>query len=79
MSSATVTVEGDRTTVLLPPEVRLAEGLVEVRQVGDTVVLTPKKPGNAWDVLKDVWGKAHDDFLPERVQPPHDARDVSFE
>lgn len=79
MSTATVTVEGDLKKVLLPPEVRLAEGAVDVQQVGDSVVLTPKKPGNAWEVIKDVWGQAHDDFMPERVQPPHDVRDVSFE
>ncbi len=75
MSSATVTVEGDRKKVLLPPEVRLAEGSVDVQQVGDSVVLTPKKPANVWDVFMDAVGKAHDDFMPERIQPPYDVRE----
>ena len=75
MSSATVTVDGDRKKVLLPPEMRLAEGVVDVQQVGDSVVLTPKKPANAWDIFKAAVGKAHDDFMPERVQPPHEVRE----
>ncbi len=75
MSSATVTHEGDHKKVLLPPEVRLSEGTVDVQQVGDSVILTPKKSGNAWEVFKEVWGKAHEDFMPERIQPPHDVRE----
>ena len=78
MSSATVTIEGDHLKVLLPPEVRLAEGAVDVQQIGDSVVLIPKKPANAWDIFKAAVGQAHDDFMPERVQPPHDVRE-SFE
>ena len=76
---STATVEGDLKKVLLPPEVRLAAGAVDVQQVGDSVVLTPKKQADAWKLFEEAVGQAHDDFMPERVQPPHDVRDVSFE
>lgn len=80
MSTATVTVEGDLKRVLLPPEVQLAEGQVDVKQVGDSVLLTPKRNrADAWKLFEEAVGQASDDFMPERIQPPHDVREIDFE
>ena len=84
MSTATVTVEGDFKRVLLPPEVRLAEGAVDVQQVGDSVILAPKsasaaKRANAWKLFEEAIGKVTDDFMVERVQPPQADREPMFE
>ena len=84
MSTATVTVEGEFKRVLLPPEVHLAEGAVDVQQVGDSVILTPKpasaaKRADVWKLFEEAIGKVTDDFMVERVQSPQADRQPMFE
>jgi hypothetical protein len=45
MDTATVTTVGETQTVQLPKGYHLAAGTVQVRQLGDAIVLEPLKPG----------------------------------
>ena len=42
MSIATVITVGDRQTIELPPEIRLSTATVEIRQLGEALLVEPK-------------------------------------
>ena len=78
MTTATVIAEGNRQSVLLPPEVHLDADQVFVKQVGDSVLLVPKR-AEPWYLFEEALGQASDDFMADRIQPAQDVRETVFE
>lgn len=77
-----VTKEDGRQSLVLPPEIRLDAEQVFVKKVGDSILLVPKRkssrPGQS-NRDEDDFEPVSDDFMPERVQPPFEAREAMFE
>jgi virulence-associated protein VagC len=72
---ADVIEQGQRQTVLLPPDVRLPSGQVEVNQFGNTVTLSPlrerKTPEEMAAWFAEIDRHAEGRFMEEgRNQPP---------
>jgi len=78
MKIATVQTESDGQIVRLPSDVHLEGEEVLVRQVGQSVILSPKSAG-PWQVLVDSLGQFSDDFMEERSQPSDQRREAMLE
>jgi antitoxin VapB len=78
MKIAIVTTQADGQIVHLPPDVHLDGNEVLVKQVGQSVVLTPKQ-ANPWQSLLDSLAKFPDDFMDDRAQPEQQKRETLFE
>jgi antitoxin VapB len=59
---------GASQAVRLPKEFRFDAEEVCIKRIGSAILLYPK--GAAWDLMKSAVGKADDDFMPDREQPP---------
>jgi virulence-associated protein VagC len=51
---------------------------VQVRQIGQSVVLTPMQ-ANPWQPLLDSLDQCSDDFMEERCQPVEQKREAMFQ
>lgn len=69
MSSMPVKIfkNGASQAVRLPKEFRLSGNDFRVRKVGDALLIF--SAASAWDLMESTFGKASDDFLPDRGQP----------
>ena len=78
MKTATVITQTDGQIVRLPADVHLEGDEVLVKQVGQSVVLSPKQ-ANPWQPLLDSLDQFSDDFMDERSQPMDQNRETMFE
>ena len=78
MTTAKVTVDGNRQSVQLPPDVHLNADQVFVKQIGQSVLLVPK-PLDPWSLFDEAIGQVTDDFMADRNQPPQQTRETVFE
>jgi antitoxin VapB len=78
MKTASVTTQADGQIVHLPADVHIEGEEVFVKQVGKTIVLTPKH-ANPWQSLLDSLDKFPDDFMDDRAQPKQQKRETLFE
>jgi antitoxin VapB len=78
MKTATVTSQADGQIVHLPADVHLEGDEVLVKQVGQSVLLTPKQV-NPWQPLLDSLDKFTDDFMDDRAQPSQQERETIFD
>jgi antitoxin VapB len=78
MKTAIVITQADGQIVHLPADVHIEGDEVLVKQVGKTVVLTPKE-ANPWQPLLDSLDKFPDDFMDDRAQPEQQKRETIFE
>lgn len=77
MPVASVINDGERQTVVLPPEVRLEGSEVMVKQDGTSLILTPTD--DAWARFRSSIGAVSEDFMVERLQPEQQTRGEIFE
>jgi antitoxin VapB len=68
MKTATVVTQAGGQIVHLPEDIHLDGDEVLVKQVGQSVVLTPKH-ANPWQSLLDSLDQFTDDFMEDRAQP----------
>ena len=78
MKTATVITQTDGQIVRLPADIHLEGDEVLVKQVGQSVVLSPKQ-ANPWQPLLDSLDQFSDDFMEERSQPMDQKRETMFE
>jgi antitoxin VapB len=78
MKTAVVTVQADGQVVRLPADVHIEGDEVFVKQVGKTVVLTPKH-ANPWQALIDSLDMFSEDFMDDRAQPSQQKREMLFD
>ncbi len=78
MKTAKVITRADGQTVHLAPDVHLVGDEVFVKQVGQSVVLTPKQ-ANPWQLLLDSLDMFPDDFMDDRAQPEQQRRETVFD
>jgi len=78
MKTATVVTQTDGQIVRLPADIHLEGDEVHVRQIGQSVVLTPMQ-ANSWQPLLDSLDQFSDDFMEERSQPVDQKRETMFE
>lgn len=72
MQTAKIFKNGKSQAVRLPKEFRFEGDEVYIKKVNNTVVLVPK--GNPWERLFQSMGKASEDFMSDRNQPPNQER-----
>jgi antitoxin VapB len=75
MKTATVVTENDGQIVRLPADIHLEGDEVQVKQIGQSVVLTPI-PVSPWQPLLDSLDQFSDDFMEERSQPVDQKREM---
>lgn len=68
MKTAKIFTTGRSQAVRLPKEFRFDAEEVGIKRIGSAVLLYPKEA--AWAMMGEALGKADDDFLAERNQPP---------
>ena len=68
MKTAKIFTTGRSQAVRLPKEFRFDAEDVGIKRIGSAVLLYPKEA--AWAMMGEALGKADDDFLAERNQPP---------
>jgi antitoxin VapB len=73
MKSAKLFKNGDSQAVRLPKEFRFAGSEVLIKHAGSAVVLLPKS--KAWDTLLSSLGQFSKDYMSDRDQPGHQARE----
>ena len=78
MKTATVVTETDGQIVRLPADIHLEGDQVQVKQIGQSVVLMPIQ-ANPWQPLLDSLSQFTDDFMGERSQPVDQIREMMFE
>ena len=78
MKTATVVTQPDGQIVHLPVEVHLEGDEVIVKQVGRSVVLTPKH-AITWQPLLESLDQFSDDYMADRSQPSAQQREALFE
>jgi antitoxin VapB len=78
MQTATVVTQADGQIVRLPADIHLEGEEVLVKQIGQSVLLTPKQ-ANTWQPLLDSLAQFSDDFMEERCQPVDQRRETIFE
>jgi len=74
MNTAQLITKGDNQTVILPKEFQLQGSEVYIKKIGSTVVLISKE--NPWQTLFDSLNLFSDDFMPTRVQPSLEVREM---
>ena len=78
MQTANVITHGSSQSVQLPEGFHLAGTEVYVKHLGASVLLIPKD-AKAWDLLAASLDHFTDDFMAERIEPPHQHREAPFE
>jgi len=73
MTTAKLFKNGHSQAVRLPREFAFDGTEVYIRRVGRGVVLMPKD--DPWATFEAALDLFTDDFMDERVQPPHDSRE----
>jgi antitoxin VapB len=73
MTSAKLFRNGQSQAVRLPKEFALPGREVFVRHVGNAVLLVPT--GDPWSGFEGALGQFTDDFMEDRIQPAHEARE----
>ncbi|CAC9533779.1 hypothetical protein [uncultured Gammaproteobacteria bacterium] len=73
---AKVFQSGNSQAVRLPKAMRFDVDEVEIKKVGESIVLTPKKVD--WQMMSDALDQFSDDFMEDRNQPPQQIREDLF-
>ncbi|SMN15660.1 VapB protein (antitoxin to VapC) [uncultured Candidatus Thioglobus sp.] len=73
---AKVFQSGNSQAVRLPKAMRFDVDEVEIKKVGGSIVLTPKKVD--WQMMSDALDQFSDDFMENRNQPPQQIREDLF-
>lgn len=76
MQHAKLFQNGQSQAVRLPKEFRFTGDKVNIRRVGNAVILLPEN--EPWDTLFDALGTFSPDFMAEREQPPVQQREAPF-
>lgn len=77
MTTASVFKNGSSQAVRIPKEFRFDSDRVEIKKVGNNIVLLPII--SSWDSLLLSLEQFSDDFMDERNQPEHQERESLFE
>lgn len=73
---AKVFQSGNSQAVRLPKAMRFDVDEVEIKKVGESIVLTPKKVD--WQMMSDALDQFSNDFMEDRNQPPQQIREDLF-
>lgn len=77
MTTASIFKNGSSQAVRIPKEFRFDSNRVEIKKVGNNIVLLPIV--SSWDSLIQSLEQFSDDFMNERNQPEHQERESLFE
>jgi antitoxin VapB len=70
--TSTIFMNGRSQAVRIPKEYRFEGKRVTIKRVKEGLLLIPEK--STWQSAEEVFGKADEDFLNQRIQPPLEKR-----
>ena len=71
VTTAKVFMNGRSQAIRLPKEFRVKGSEVRLQRVPEGILITERDP---WETCREACQKLSDDFMKERVQPPHQKR-----